>query len=514
MSTTMDQIHRIREMFYQQDKNISQIASETGFNWKTVKKYVDMEDFNTLSPVPASEVEHESKLDPFKPLINEWLQADKLAPRKQQHTAKRIYKRLKEEIADFDCSYRLVALYVKQRKEELRIKKSDGYLPLVHHPGEAQADFGYADFYENGRLHHEAKYLVLSFPYSNGGYLQLNYGENMECLLEGMVAMFEYLGGVPTEIWFDNTRTIVTKVIKGGGRNVTERFQRFCEHYRIKPVFMNPGSGWEKGNVENKVGYLRRNELVPVPRFQSLKEENKHLLSRCYLDMEREHYDDDSGRLISERFVEDRAGLLPLPSVPFDTAQYTSVRTDKYGRFTLDAGKHRYSASPAYCEDTVNLRITSAEVSVMDQDMHEVVRHKRLYGDDKESMDWIPYLKYISRKPRSLKNSGIYDMMPHSMQLYMDSCEGSERGRILKVLTELTERSGFGSALTTVEEAIRLHATDPDSLKSLYRRTYADVPLLPPLETDTAIPSQKVVLFRNDLTSLDAALTRGGVSDG
>ena len=81
---------------------------------------------------------------------------------------------------------------------------------------EAQADFGTADFYENGKLHHEAKYLVLSFPYSNGGFFQLNYGENMECLLEGLVAIFEHIGGVPTEIWFDNTRTIVTKIIKGG----------------------------------------------------------------------------------------------------------------------------------------------------------------------------------------------------------------------------------------------------------------------------------------------------------
>lgn len=291
MSTTMDQIHHIRDMYYQQDKNISQIASETGLNRKTVSKYVDMEDFNTPSPTPASEKEHESKLDPFKPLIEEWLEADKLAPRKQRHTAKRIYRRLRDEAEGFNCSYRLVALYVAEKKEELRLKKTEGYIPLVHHPGEAQADFGFADFYENGKLHHEAKYLVLSFPFSNGGFLQLNYGENMECLLEGLVAMFEHINGVLTEIWFDNTRTIVTKVIKGGGRNVTERFQRFCEHYRIKAVFMNPESGWEKGNVENKVGYLRRNELVPVPRFDSLADENKYLLNRCELDMQREHYE-------------------------------------------------------------------------------------------------------------------------------------------------------------------------------------------------------------------------------
>ena len=95
-----------------------------------------------------------------------------------------MFKRLNDEVDGFDCSYRLVALYVKQKKEELRLKRTDGYIPLVHHPSEGQADFGTADFYENSRLHHEAKYLVLSFPYSNGGFLQLNYGENMECLLE------------------------------------------------------------------------------------------------------------------------------------------------------------------------------------------------------------------------------------------------------------------------------------------------------------------------------------------
>ena len=514
MSTTMDQIHLIREMFYQQDKNITEIASETGLNRKTVSKYVDMEDFNLPKPKPSSDEEHESKLDPFKPTIDEWLEADKLAPRKQRHTAKRVFRRLQKEVKGFDCSYRLVAMYVKKRKEELRLKKQDGYIPLEHRPGEAQGDFGTADFYENGKLHHEAKYFVLSFPYSNGGYLQLNYGENMECLLEGLVAIFEHIGGIPSEIWFDNTKTIVTEIIKGGGRNVTERFQHFCEHYRFKPVFMNPESGWEKGNVENKVGYLRHNELVPVPRFDDLSVENKELLANCDADMQREHYDDNDNRFISELFEEDKARLIPLPSIPFDTALYTTARTDKYGKFTLDNGTHRYSASPAFCESCVNLKITSKEVIVFDVDMHEVVRHKRLYGKEPERMDWIPYLSYIARKPRSLRNSGIYDMMPTSMQVYMDNCESKERGRILKVLAELTARTGFESAVHTVNEAIRFKANDPDSLESLYRRIYADVPLLPPLKNDGNIPSCKVIPFNNDLSLLDSALMKGGASNG
>ena len=508
--TSMDQIHRIRDLYYGQGKSLTEIAGVEKLDWRTVRKYVDMEDFNEVPPSPNEE-QRFSKLDQFT--VGCHCNNDGVVPRKHKIEHDDRKERLKDEADDYDCSYRLVAAYVAEKKKELRLKQREGYLPLKHHPGEAQVDFGYADFYENGKLHHEAKYLVLSFPYSNGGYLQLNYGENMECLLEGLVTMFEYIGGVPTEIWFDNTRTIVTEIIKGGGREVTERFQRFCEQYRFKPVFMNPESGWEKGNVENKVGYLRRNKLVPVPRFEDLPTKNRELLTVCDKDMEREHYDDGDDRFISELFQEDKAALLPLPSVAFDTSLYTTARTDKYGRFTLDAGKHRYSASPAFCEETVRLHITSSEVTVMDTNLHEVVRHRRLYGDEHESMDWIPYLRYIARKPRSLKNSGIYDMMPDSMQIYMDGCESKDRGKVLKVLAELTERSGFESALTTINKAIEHQAVDPDSLMSLYRRTYMDVPPLPPIEPSELIPRMNAIMLPSDLAALDAILAKGGVSN-
>ncbi|MFR8492326.1 MAG: hypothetical protein ACLVC1_01445 [Mediterraneibacter gnavus] len=99
--TTMDQIHRIRELYYEQDKNLNEIAIIMGCDWRTVRKYVDMEDFSCPPPTPASVEVHESKLDPFKPLIDEWLRADKLAPRKQRHTAKRVFKRLKDEADGF-----------------------------------------------------------------------------------------------------------------------------------------------------------------------------------------------------------------------------------------------------------------------------------------------------------------------------------------------------------------------------------------------------------------------------
>lgn len=508
MTTTMDRIHTIRQLYYEQGLNISRIAKQLSLDWKTVQKYVDKEDFNLPEPGKTILKQHVSKLDPYKDTIDEWILEDKKAPRKQRHTARRVHKRLSEEFPEYDCSYRLVADYFSARKEELLTGAKDEYIPLLHNAGESQGDFGASSFYENGMLHN-GKHFVLSFPNCNAGFFQLHYGENMECLLEALKAIFEYIGGVPTEIWFDNTRTIVTKIIKGGGREITERFQHFAEHYRFKVVFCNPDSGNEKGNVENKVGYHRRNLLVPVPRFHSLEEFNRELLQKCDLDHEREHYDKET--YISELFNEDKAALIPLPSVSFDTALYTTARTDKYGKFTLNKGKHRYSASPEMNSDTVLLKITSSIVTVMDANMRIIATHRRLYGDEKqEQMDWIPYLRCISRKPRSLQSSGIYEMMPESLQKYMDSCRSSDRGKVLKVLADLTDSSSFEDAMHTVTQAVMYNATDPDSLMNLYRKIYSDVPQLPPMQSINEVPGFGSLPANTDLTAYDAILKGGG----
>ena len=95
----------------------------------------------------------------------------------------------------------------------------------------------------------------------------------------------------------------------------------------------------------------------------------------------------------------------------------------------------------------------------------------------------------------------------------MDTCENADRGKILKTLSELTDRTGFDSALRTVNEAIQLQVKDPDSLKSLYRRLYSDVPVLPPLEASMDAPLGRVIPLHNDFSSYDAAL-RGGAQNG
>ncbi len=502
----MDTVSDIRFRFYVKGEKISKIKNDMHLDWKTVQKYVDMTDFNEPPPKPASERRFCPKLDMYKPTIDEWLMGDKQAPRKQRHTAKRVYDRLKKEVPGFNCSYRTVASYYAVKHKEIFSSAKVGFLPLEHRPGEAQVDFGKADFYENGRRL-TGKYLEVSFPYSNKGYLQLFYGENMECLLEGLDAIFRHIGVVPGEIWFDNTTTIVTNVIRGGGRETTERFERFREHYRFQAVFMNPGEGHEKGNVENKVGYQRRNFLVPLPRFLSLADFNRQLLDTCEEDADREHY--RHNETIEGLFKEDLKHCHRLPEVEFDLSGKGHATTNNWGKFYLNKGMHEYSVSPKYTNTVVNLKLTSSLVTVIDESYREIVRHRRLYGNTKlQSMDWLPYLRQLSMRPRALKYSGIYAMMPAAMKQFLEGCSNMETGKVLKVLAELTDRTGFDSALNTVRQALCYGASDADSLQNLYRRIYADIPELPPMPLGPEIPD--VQQMPTNLIAYDVFLEKGG----
>lgn len=124
----MDKVHSIRQLFYEQEKSVSAIAAETGHDRKTISKYLDMTDFNTPEPKKEDPENMCPKLDAYKPLIDQWLLDDRKAPRKQRHTAKRVFKRLLAESEGFDCSYRLVAQYVAYRKSQMRLDSKKSYL--------------------------------------------------------------------------------------------------------------------------------------------------------------------------------------------------------------------------------------------------------------------------------------------------------------------------------------------------------------------------------------------------
>lgn len=473
----MARIHDIRSAFFEKGRTISEIAQEFGIDRKTARKYITQDDWNDAKP--GTPRERERILDPYKPTIDEWLTQDRKQRRKQRHTAKRVYTRLVDEHG-YEGSYRTVAGYVGYRRRELG-QRTDPALPLVHHSGEAQVDFGEADYVEAGRLVHGA-YLCVSFPASNAGFLQLVAGQNLECLFEALLSIFAWIGGVPTKLWFDNASTIVRSIRRGGARELTDRFRRFQEHFGFGLTFCNPDSGNEKGNVENKVGYGRQNLLVPVPEFESLTEYNVQLLPRCDKDNQRDHYRKEVP--IAELFELDRREFLVLPQIPFDPSRYQTVRADAYGMVSLESGRHRYSTSPRYAGELVRVQITAQKVVVLDDSDRPVVAHRRLYGSAKqESMDWLPYLTQLSRRPRALKYTPVYEMMSDPLRRWIDARPAAETGTALALLAELTRRGGFQSACDAVSDSIARGITDVDSLVALHDRFTRDFALL---DTSTA----------------------------
>lgn len=500
----MKEQNELRELFYEKGYNLSQIEGITGRTRKTVSKYVNKDDWNAE---PSNSV-REIKIDKYKSDIDSWLTDDIKARKKQRHSATRVFTRLKEKYNDnFQCSYRTVANYVAEKKKAL-FKVEKGFIPLKHTPGEAQVDFGKAEFVESGTIYY-GSYLVVTFPSSNAGFMQIFKGENMECLFEGLKNIFNHIGGVPTKLWFDNMSTVVVTIKKDGERDVTDGFYRFKQHYGFGATFCNPNSGNEKGSVENKVGYHRRNFLVPIPEFNSLQEYNKTLLNQCDDDHERPHYIKEIN--ISQLFLEDKKALLNLPGKEFATYKYENVQVNSYGKFTLNAGLHSYSASPKFANEMVSVKITAYEVIPLDEQFKEIVRHQRLYGNTKqERMDWLPYLTQISRKPRALKYSGVFDMFPYNVKKIFNNQEITNHSEILKVLADITKKSSFETGMKVLESATQYNKYDTESLNAIFNRTLSKFAELPEIKLPANTP--KLTESNIDLSVYDKAFLEEGVS--
>lgn len=499
---TMEQVYRIRNMKKYEGKSVRKIASITGHDCKTVKKYIEKEDFN-LAIRPKQN--RKGKLSPYRNIIISWLISDQQAPPKQQHTAKRVYDRLQELYhGEFKASERSVRKCVAQLRKELHTETT-AFLPLEHPPGEAQGDFGEARFVENGKTY-DGYYFNLSYPYSNAGHIQLFKSANQECLLEGMKAIFEHIGGVPTVIWFDNLSPAVKKIREYGKRDLTDGFLRFMMHYGFQSNFCNPDSGHEKGSVESKVGYHRRNLFVPVPECQDLKDYNQSLLSRCDQDMQREHY--RGYGTIHALFQEDKQAFSNLPKIPFEVFQHEFAKANHYGKVKFD---HRtYSTSPRMAGCQVIIKAGAYEVVILDSDYHPIITHRRLYGKETESMNWIPYLDLLSRKPTAFKYSGIYQTLPTVLQEYLDQQDYVGKKEILKLLARITKEADFHAAIRAFEEGLRLGVSDLDSIWALHCHLTSKKLPEPEIVLSDSVPELKG--YTPDITLYDDLFQTGGRS--
>ena len=460
----MNQIEQVKEL-QRQGLTTTAIAGRLGLDRKTSAKYMLVDDYNPAAPELKLE---ESKLDRWKVTIDGWLEEDRRMRYKQRHTAKRVHQRLLEEHpGDYACSYPLVQRYLKRMKAEL--KEAMGFLELVWELGQAQADFGEADVIEAG-VRRTIKYFTLTFPASNAGYLQVFGGETAECVAQGLKDIFTRIGGVPSRIVFDNA--------SGVGRRVRDRvtfaelFMRFKCHYGFSVSFCNPASGNEKGNVENKVGYLRRNLLVPIPEIEGIEQWNGELFGRAERDFERPHY--KKGRSIAELFAEERLHLGPLPAKPFNVERFERVNTDLYGKFCID-GCHWYSSSPESGDTKLTIGIKAHSVEVYATDGEVVCSHRRIYGGDRsDSSDYQTSLETLVKKTGAWPNSALRAGVDESTRTSLDAMDKPELRRVLAILAKSSAAYGYDVAIDSLEEALRLGAIDSYSLQALSSRIAFD----------------------------------------
>jgi transposase len=466
----MSQINSIRDQ-YRSGASISSIARQETVCRATVRKYAYQDNF---SPELPEQVTRPSILDPFKEIIISWLKDDEKRWHKQRHTAVRIHKRLQEEHG-FTGSYPTVQRFVSAWKASRG--QEEVYAELVWHPAQAQADFGQADFYENG-VKVRRYYLVLSFPYSNHAYYQVFRGETSECVCQGLKSIFEHMGGVPAVIVFDNAagvgRRICNKLIE------TELFSKFRQHYNFAARLCNSYAGHEKGHVENKVGTIRRQCFVPEPHITDINTYNRELLFEAEKQFQKTHY--KKGVLTGQLFQEDHKAMLPLNRHDFDVVTYKTCQADKTGKVWADPN-HRYASLPEMGGKTLLIGLRAEYVDILTQSHELIVRHRREFGKKRTDSEhpW-GMLQYASRHPRSWFNIPLRDVVDEDLRQIIDAQTPSDRRGTLKLLDRLSKQSSVAVATQSILTAASLDLEHIDDIAALAARIQdggIDMPLLP-----------------------------------
>lgn len=382
--------------------------------------------------------------------------------KKQHHTAKRIYDRLVAE-RGFTGGETTIRRLVK----ELREKHQEAFVPLAFPAGDAlQIDWGAATIYLSG-----VKTIVNLFCarlcYSGAPMVLAYRRQNEESFLDALVQVFQYFGGVPRRVIFDNGKVAVKD---GFGAHARKQagYAALAAHYGFEAVFCNPASGNEKGLVEGLVGYIRRNVCVPVPKVKSLEELNRMLQEKClsYLS----HQIRSKEASVGEMLTRERKKLYPLPGYPFDACKRVTGRVDRFCTVRFDT--NNYSVPAAYCGREVSVKAGPETVSIYFEGQC-IAQHHRCLDRQQNIYKLEHYLHLLEKKGRAIFYARpVQEALPAYFLnwLQKQSLSPKELVEILSRCQEedcesiMTEASCHGAPVqiedTVVVQAVDLHAYD------------------------------------------------------
>ena len=401
------------------------------------------------------------KLDAFTGVIDAWLEGDREVHRKQRHTAKRVFERLRDEHG-FTGGYTIVKDYVREHERRGR----EMFVPLAHPPGHAQADFGEAVVIIGG-VEQKAHFFVMDLPHSDACFVRAYQAATSEAWVDGHVHAFAFLGKVPASILYDNDRCLVSKILPDGTRQRATLFSGFLSHYLFRDRYGRPGKGNDKGNVEGLVGYSRRNFMVPIPRFATWQEFNAYLDDRC-----RKRQTDvlrGQSETIGARLARDLVAMADLSAAPFDACDQTGGRVSSQALVRYKTND--YSVPVDFGHRDVWIR-GYVDAVVIGSGGEIIARHPRCYDRENMVFDPVHYLPLIGKKINALDQAAPlaeWDLPPEFatlrrlMEARMIKAGRREYVQVLRLL----ETFGIEDLHAAVKKALQLGAIGFDAVKHL-----------------------------------------------
>ena len=399
------------------------------------------------------------KLAEVLPVIHQILEEDRSAPKKQRHTAWRIFERLRDE-HQFAGGYTIVKDAVRAWKQGHR----EVFLPLSHPPGEAQVDFGEATIKLAG-VETKVALFVMTLPYSGAMFVQAFPRECTQTFLEGHRLAFEHFGGVPQRISYDNSAIAVIEVGQGRQRKLTREFLRLQSCYLFQEHFCLVRRANEKGHVERLLGTARRNFLVPVPEVASLEALNETLLERCRANLA--HRTRGKSGTKGELLTEDQAAFLPLPKQPFEARRIEQASADSQSLVRFDTNS--YSVPVKYAHRKLTIIATVEEVRLAYED-RLIARHPRCWQKEQFLFEPVHYLALLERKPGGFDHARPLEnwQLPSCFALLRRRLEAQHGGpgtrqfiRVLRLLETFT----LAQLTDAVNYALDIDVVDPDSIR-------------------------------------------------
>jgi transposase len=460
----------IRQLYFDPKRpSIRELARQTGHSYRTIKAA-------TRDPAPSSYRRTRQRprrvLAAFVPIIEEWLTTDSKRPRKQRHTAKRVWMRLRGECG-FTGGASTVRDFVRGWKRAHGIGLPEVTVLIEHPPGvEAQVDWGGVAWICDG-VEVEEHLFVMSLPHSTAPFLQVYPFERQEAFFDGHVRAFDFFGGVPHRIRYDNLATAVLKILRGRARREQNAFIHLRSHYLFESGFCTPRKGNEKGSVEGRVGYGRRNFFVPLPAFGTRLELNAWLLARCREEWARI----PEGRAISigQALEEERKRMRPLPRIAFDPGRAVLARANQHAQVRFDGSSYSVPENFALRPVTVRGYVERVVLSVGER---PVATHRRSEVQGAVVEDPAHYFALLKKKPALLDHARVFRnwQLPEPLVRYRqavrEACAGEAGNReaedqalrsTARVLS-LAGRHRLEDVVAAVEAALREGRLEPEAI--------------------------------------------------